>query len=330
MLKGIVLKPQLFKLSKISENSSAFLICLLLLIHASCLTNVTERKNISTLLPRNDEMENWKTKDKPLYFVGEDLYELINGGAEIYHEYGFKAIISQEYESLNGKSINLEIYKMENPISAFGIYSFKTSSDGEKADIGNDALFEDYYLNFWKGEFLITLVGFDTEKETIDGILYLAKIIDKKITSVGHKPTLVDILNLEKGAPLKVKYLKGNLALFNNYEFDSQNIFGVTEGVIGKYENFRIFIFKYDNAVKSLKCFKNGINKLTKNSHFKIINYFENNISLLDEKDNIIFIEPFENTILVFMEKNEFQNISVLNEVKRKIKQSKKTMGDDS
>ena len=64
----------------------------------------------------------------------------------------------------------LEIYKMENPISAFGIYSFKTSSDGEKADIGNDALFEDYYLNFWKGEFLITLVGFDTEKETIDDL----------------------------------------------------------------------------------------------------------------------------------------------------------------
>jgi hypothetical protein len=324
------LKTQFSKFIKIPKKILGFFISLMLILQVSCLKNEAERNGISTLLPRNEDMDNWETKNEPLYCVGEDLYELINGGAEIYHEYGFKEIISQEYESLNGKSINLEIYKMENSVSAFGIYSFKTSSDGKKIDIGNEALLEDYYLNFWKGEYLITLVGFDTKKETLDGILDLAKIINEKITSVGHKPVLVDMLTLETGSPLQVKYLKGNLALFNNYEFDSQNIFGVTEGVIGKYENFRIFLFNYDNEATSLKWFKNAIIKLTKNSRFKIINYIENTISILDERDNIIYIEPFENFILVFMEKNEFKNITVLNEVKRKINQSKKMIGDDS
>jgi len=294
-----------------------------------CVNKQNSKADIFTLLPGKSELLSWKPKDEPDRFVGDDLFELINGGAEIYHEYGFKEIISQEYESDNLKSINLEIYRMENPISAFGIYSFKTSSDGKKFDIGNDALLEDYYLNFWKGEYLITLVGFDTEKETIDGIMNLAKIIDQKITSVGHKPPLVEILNLESGAPLKVKYLKGNLALFNNYEFDSQNVFGLTEGVIGNYKKFSIFVFKYENETSSLKWFEKGINHLIKNSRYKIINY-EKNISLLDEKDNIIYIEPYENYIVIFIEKNELKNITVLNDVKRKINQSKKTIGDDS
>jgi len=35
-------------------------------------------------------------------------------------------------------------------------------------------------------------------------------------------------------------------------------------------------------------------------------------------------------TCCLFMEKNEFQNVSVLSEIKRKINQSKKSIGDDS
>ena len=311
-----------------TKTSLSFLTLVLLILQVVCVNKENSKADIFSLLPDKHELQNWKPIDEPVRFVGDDLFELINGGAEIYHEYGFKEIISGEYESDSGKSINLEISKMDSPTSAYGIYSFKTSSDGKKFNIGNDALFEDYYLNFWKGEYLITLVGFDTEKETIDGILQLAKIIDKKITTTGQKPELVDLLFLEKISPKKIKYLKGNLALFNNYEFDSQNIFGVSEGVIGNYETFRIFLFKYEYEVSSLKWFKNGINKLTKNSRYKILNLIGENISLLDENDNMIYIEPFNNFILVFMEKNEFKNIYILNKVKRKIKQRNKMNGE--
>ena len=304
--------------SKISLVSLTAFVLILLLV---CVNNKNNGSEIYNLLPGNTELQNWKPKDEPARFVGEELFELINGGAEIYHEYGFKEVISMEYESDNGKSINLEIYKMDSPIAAFGIYSFKTSSEGNKFDIGNDALFEDYYLNFWKADYLITLVGFDTEKETVDGILQLAKIIEQKITATGQKPGLLDLLTSETAPLLNVKYLKGNLALFNNYEFDSQNIFGVNEGVIGKYEKFNLFLFEYENENLSMKWFKNGINHLIKNSRYKIINYNEKNISLLDDKDNMIYIEPFKNFILVFMEKNEFKNCYVINEVKQKINQ---------
>ena len=261
-----------------------------LILFFACM-NVKRNNELKYLLPTNDELQNWQTKDEPVRAIGEDLYELINGGAEVYHEYGFKEVISQEYESAEGNSINLEIYKMENSFSAFGMYSFKTGNEGDKYNIGNEAFFEDYYLNFWKGEYLITLIGFDTEKETIAGILELAKIIEKKISSPGKKPPLIDLISNDADQPFKVKYLKGNLALFNNYEFESRNIFGMAEGAIGFFPNFEIFVFKYETDSLSNYWYKNGMNHLQQNSRY-VIRARENKHSiLLDDKENIIHIK---------------------------------------
>ena len=59
--------------------------------------------------------------DTELY-VGDDLFNLINGGAELYHEYGFVEVLAAEATS--GKiPIRFEIYDMGSPESAWGIFS---------------------------------------------------------------------------------------------------------------------------------------------------------------------------------------------------------------
>lgn len=228
----------------------------------------SEQTDLFTYLPTDGEIGTWQPTGSPEQAIGEDLFVLINGGAEIYHEYGFKQVIMQSYENANEKSINLEIYEMENSASAFGIYSFKTGARGKEIPFGDKALLEDYYLNFWKGNFLVTITGFDSEPETIDGLITIANAIDSKIKKKGQLPLLIDLLPAENLNKVSTKYLKGNLALFNNYDFGSGGIFGLKEGVIGDYDKHKIFIFKYDDKNESEKWFKNATSCLQSNAKF--------------------------------------------------------------
>jgi hypothetical protein len=112
----------------------------------------------------------------------------MDGGAEIYISHGFRQLISQEYVNQNNKTINLEIFEMENASGAHGMYSFKIGKNGKKIALGGDALLEDYYLNFWKGKYLVTLTGFDSDRETIEGLIRIAEAVDGRIDSNLMKP----------------------------------------------------------------------------------------------------------------------------------------------
>lgn len=228
-------------------------------------------------LPQANELKNCGPSGGPQYVKGEDLFFMIDGGAEIFYEYGFKQAIAQGYKKKDGKpggGFNLEIYEMSDPEAAYGIYTFKTGSNGSPLNIGDEGLLEDYYLNVWKGNFLVTITGFDSGKETIDNIIDAAVVVAAKIKTIGpaHVPPLIDKLPIAYKNYLKpngIKYFKGNLGLFNQYEFDSSNIFGLKEGVMGNYRDFNLFLFKYNNAVECKECIEKGRKRLCQNPRFK-------------------------------------------------------------
>ncbi|MCU0287783.1 MAG: hypothetical protein MUF15_15510 [Acidobacteria bacterium] len=228
-------------------------------------------------LPQPNELKNYEPAGAPDYVKGDDLFLLINGGAEIYHEYGFKQAVAQTFKKKDGKAgggFNVEIYEMLEPEAAYGIYTFKTGEKGWALDIGDEGKLEDYYLNMRKGNFLVTITGFDPGEETIAGIIEAARAIALKIktTGPGTIPSLIRMLPAVYKNHLKpngIKYLKGNLALFNQYEFDSSNIFGLKEGVMADYGDFRLFLFKYSNAGEGKKWFESGRQNLYQNPRYK-------------------------------------------------------------
>jgi len=82
----------------------------------------TLASDISTLAPTADDLDGWTPVGDPEQYEGLDLYELINGGAEVYHEYGFRRVLAQEYGDGANRYIAVEIYEMESAAAAFGIY----------------------------------------------------------------------------------------------------------------------------------------------------------------------------------------------------------------
>lgn len=224
--------------------------------------------SLSGYLPASGKVAGWTLSDTPKDYRGDELYGMINGGADIYFEYGFKQVLSAEYVDARGKSIKLEIYEMESPAAAYGIFTFKTGTGGKALAIGQEALIEDYYLNFWKDSLLVTVIGQDPEAETVQGVVALARAVGERIPKTGEQPELAGLLSQD---PLKFshpKYIRGSLGVMNNYIFDTENIFRVREGVIGGMGDCRAFVFRYADESESAGVYEHATHRLSVGSKF--------------------------------------------------------------
>lgn len=223
------------------------------------------KADLAAYCPGKGEVEAWRPTGTPQQAVGEDLFLLIDGGAEIYHEYGFCQAFFITYQNPGGKKVNLELYEMTDDEAAFGIYSFKTAAGGKSIGVGDEALLEDYYLNMWQARFLATLTGFDSEEDTITGLTALAGAVAAKIKEHGTKPPLVALLPPENLPLGGVTYLKGNLGLFNSYDLTAEDIFAVRQGVVGHYPGFKLVILQYRNPGERQQRLSQALGRLKRN-----------------------------------------------------------------
>jgi len=70
----------------------------------------------------------WERAGAPVEFAKNQLFNYIDGGAEIFLEFGFERLLVQEYRQ-GDSEIVLELYQMESQESALGIYLLKCGSE---------------------------------------------------------------------------------------------------------------------------------------------------------------------------------------------------------
>ncbi len=216
-------------------------------ILCGCADPPPQDEGLMVLVPQ--DVGAWLRHGESQAYAGDDLFTYINGGAEIYHEFGFEEVVVQDFRTDEGGTISLEIYRMTDPESAFGIYTFKRSPDGQILDFpGAEAQLEDYYLNLWKGPYIVTLTGFDEEASTIQGLRDLASALAPRIPETGLPPDLVRLLPEEGRTIGSLKYFKGPLALYNSHSFAQEDIFSLQRGVRCDYaDGGSLFIFVYED-----------------------------------------------------------------------------------
>jgi hypothetical protein len=268
--------------------------------------NATSRaeEGLSALLPTASEIDNWKRNLDFEEYKGEDLFFYINGGAEIYHEYGFERVIVQDYQNRNGRSASLEVYKMSSADSAYGMYTFKSSGKGQELNVGHGCKLQDYYLNFWKGQYLVTITGFDAETETIDGLKSIANVVDKKIRTQANAemPVIYSRLPQEDLDAQSVKYFMGNLGLVNSYPFANTDIFKIQEGIKGTYsDGYDIYILEYKNAEASQMAFDNAKKEFKDAVKYQNITAGQDHIEIEDDSGIQIVVQPYHTFILIVL-----------------------------
>ncbi|MBN2399139.1 MAG: hypothetical protein JXI33_02230 [Candidatus Aminicenantes bacterium] len=232
-------------------------LCARVLILCSVCIAGLDAAEIYGILPASTAVTPWALSGQPQTAHGEDLYLLINGGAELVIEYGFQQAMLAEYGHPDGGRVNIEIYEMDDSESAYGLYSLKKGRLSTPWPVGQEGALDDYYLNVWKGSFVITLTGLDQRNETRAGLKLLAAAVSAKIPSSGVLPGL-----LEKLVPLFVEkpsiaLIKGPLGASNRSSFPVYPFLAPATGVILKFPDGEMMIVECSAAKSEDEIHKN-------------------------------------------------------------------------
>lgn len=259
---------------------------------------------LQELMPERIEDGGWQKHLEAQEYEGEDLYLYIDGGAEIYQEYGFHRVIFQDYISLKGKKLSVEVFEMKTSASAFGMYTFKTGSKGKAISLGTQGRLEGYYLNFWKGQFLVTITGFEEGPETEGGLLAVAHAVEARLPRDPDPglPPLVRCLPPEGLIPASIEYFSGHLGLFNTYPFSTSDVFRFKEGVRGSYERgYDLYLLEYDSTQESRKSLVRVRTELVANPRYVGFSDLGQALELRDDRDTLIHIMRYQRLIVIVL-----------------------------
>jgi len=116
-------------------------------------------------------------------FIGSALFGLINGGADQYLEYGFDRMAIQEIK-WKGEEFRLELYRMNDPVGAFGIYSVSRHGCNSSGIILDGDCQNKYQYQFVAGNYYLSLINYSGSKSAQELSLKLASDIASKIGNV--------------------------------------------------------------------------------------------------------------------------------------------------
>lgn len=113
-------------------------------------------------------------------FTGASLFGYIDGGAELYLEYGFSSVWVTEIGLMSGK-YKTEIYRMNGPEEAFGIFSVSKYKCKSMPDLSLFACQTRYQLQICAGSFYISIINVTGSKTDSIASLRIGEAIIKKI-----------------------------------------------------------------------------------------------------------------------------------------------------
>jgi len=73
--------------------------------------------------------EGWTAVDEEYRFGPDNLWEYINGAAELFLTYGFQELVVLDME-MGDSALSVSVYDMGQPLDAFGIYESEKPADG--------------------------------------------------------------------------------------------------------------------------------------------------------------------------------------------------------
>lgn len=134
------------------------------------------------LLPPDGLPDGWMRSGEARLFPGDALFQHIDGGAELYHSYGFDRLALQDY-ARGELEVRVEIYKMNDAKGAAGVFA-ENSKGIEKSDRHGEACtLDDYQIIFHRYRYYVSVTCYEPNEEVKTAMENLAARVDMNILS---------------------------------------------------------------------------------------------------------------------------------------------------
>jgi hypothetical protein len=138
------------------------------------------------------DMAGWKQSDEIQIYSRENLYDYIDGGADLYLKYDFQELKVAEYQNDRKASVTIEVYRHKTPTHAFGIYSQERLASANYLEVGAQGYSEKGVLNFLAADCYVKMSSVDVGPEEPAMLLAFAK---KVVENLGGKGSLPSVLS---------------------------------------------------------------------------------------------------------------------------------------
>jgi hypothetical protein len=207
--------------------------------------------DISALLP--DSVEGWLRASDDQRYDRTNLFDYINGGAELYLSFGFKELVNRTYSRSGQPEIIVDIFDMQSPRDAFGVFSH--SRETIDTTFGQGSQKSGGLLLFWKDRFYVSILASPETGESKKAVGQLARHIDASITAKGSLPDLLSYLPRESLVEESIRYFHHYIWLNSHYFISTDNILHIdesTEAVLARYgekgKRSILLMVRYDSS----------------------------------------------------------------------------------
>jgi hypothetical protein len=189
-------------------------------------------------------------------YNGEGLWGYIDGGADIYLEYGFDKVLVQEI-IVNGIKAKADIYMMKSAEAAFGIFSLSRFKCRANPELCTFNCVSEFQVQLARGNFYMSIVnerGSDEERELC---LRAAKILVNKVRSEDIETPYAFAFDPQWRVERELKFIAGKLGLENGMpewtplfkDIPEFNFYVVPLSETTKLLNAAVIILSGDDAV---------------------------------------------------------------------------------
>jgi hypothetical protein len=179
----------------------------LVLASASC---HFRKKSMDGLFPSPGFEKGWKWEGKPRHYTPQNLYEIIDGEAELYLSNGCRELGSLLY--YNGSAEDtffvVDIYDMGDPLNAFGLYSGFRHPDYRFEAIGTEGFVSDFGIKFYKGEYYVDVKLSDFSEKCRRAAWNAAETIARRISETRRPPAILGLLPAGGQIPRTLRYIR--------------------------------------------------------------------------------------------------------------------------
>ena len=132
-------------------------------------------------------------QEKDGVYTADTLYELLDGGAEVYRSFHVRRVVSRRYGKPGAPDILADLFDMGSSRDAFGAYHHDIR-DGRDATAGTESDMAGSSLSLWKDRYFVSLVALSDSPETRQAVLELGREIAAKIRGTGERPEILRLL----------------------------------------------------------------------------------------------------------------------------------------
>jgi hypothetical protein len=218
-----------------------------------------------------DEVSGWKKAAPPIAYDKTNLFDYIDGGAELYISYNFQKLLAVRYKGAGDEEIVIDMFDMGNSFDAYGLFSH--GREHEDGLTGQGSEYNAGLLAFWKDRFYISILAYPETEAKKAMVIGLGRKLAEAIPQEGELPLVIGLLPQPNLIPESVRYFHHYIWINSHFFIANENILLIddeTQAVLAKYRTegkpVPLLISLYPDEAKAAEAEKSFVRNYMKDA----------------------------------------------------------------